>query len=215
MAKFKKPFYKKWWVWLIALVIIGSIAVGGGEDSSQPVNTSNGASEESDESKDTSKDKDSAKLSEEEFGKIKDGMTYEEVVEIIGSEGEVLSETGEKGTDLHTVMYTWEGEGSLGANANLTFQGGELVNKSQFGVGEGSDVKVTKEQFDKIENGMTYDEVVNIIGGEGNLLSESGEKGTDMHTVMYEYSGEGDLGANASFMFQGGELVNKSQMGLK
>jgi hypothetical protein len=30
--KVKKPFYKKWWVWLLAVIIIGNIANGGGED---------------------------------------------------------------------------------------------------------------------------------------------------------------------------------------
>jgi hypothetical protein len=32
---------------------------------------------------------------------------------------------------------------------------------------------------------------------------------------MYQYEGEGELGANASFTFQGGKLVNKAQFGLK
>ena len=30
--KVKKPFYKKWWVWLLAVIIIGSIASGGEEE---------------------------------------------------------------------------------------------------------------------------------------------------------------------------------------
>ena len=33
--KVKKPFYKKWWVWLLAVIIVGSIAAGGGEDSTE------------------------------------------------------------------------------------------------------------------------------------------------------------------------------------
>ncbi|CAG9621055.1 hypothetical protein [Sutcliffiella rhizosphaerae] len=30
--KIKKPFYKKWWVWLIAVIIVIGIAIGGTED---------------------------------------------------------------------------------------------------------------------------------------------------------------------------------------
>lgn len=30
--KAKKPFYKKWWVWLLAIIVVGAIASGGGED---------------------------------------------------------------------------------------------------------------------------------------------------------------------------------------
>jgi hypothetical protein len=29
--KKKKPFYKKWWVWLIAIIVVGAIATGGEE----------------------------------------------------------------------------------------------------------------------------------------------------------------------------------------
>ena len=61
-------------------------------------------------------------------------MSYEDVCAIIGSEGELLSEVGESGTEYHTVMYSWDGEGSLGANANCMFQGGVLVSKAQYGL---------------------------------------------------------------------------------
>lgn len=36
--KIKKPFYKKWWVWLVAIIVIFAIA-GGGEDSATEVST--------------------------------------------------------------------------------------------------------------------------------------------------------------------------------
>jgi hypothetical protein len=76
-------------------------------------------------------------ISKAEFDQIKSGMTYQQVVEIIGSEGEVLSESGTPGgtsLDIHTVMYMWEGESGLGANANMMFQGNKLQNKAQFGL---------------------------------------------------------------------------------
>lgn len=37
--KVKKPFYKKWWVWLLAVIIVGSIATGGEEESAAPAST--------------------------------------------------------------------------------------------------------------------------------------------------------------------------------
>lgn len=75
--------------------------------------------------------------------------------------------------------------------------------------------KVSKAEFDQIESGMTYEQVKEIIGGEGEVISESGKPGDQFHTVIYHYEGEGELGANASFTFQGGKLVNKAQFGLK
>lgn len=199
---------------LIVLIIIIAVA-SGGDDNQSTTDTNNG--ETTTKNKMTKSDDTPAKegvLTEEKFNKIKNGMTYDEVKSIIGSEGTVSSESGEKGSEYHTAIYEWETDGLFSA-ANFTFQGGKLINKSQMGVTESSDVTITLDEFNKINNGMTYEEVVKIIGGDGNLLSESGEKGTEYYTVMYEYSGEGDLGANANFTFQNDKLQNKSQFGLK
>ena len=74
-------------------------------------------------------------ISLEDFNAISTGMTYEEVVNIIGSEGEVLSEVDiGMGEEYKTTMYTWKGEGSLGANANVTMQGGKVTAKAQLGL---------------------------------------------------------------------------------
>lgn len=71
----------------------------------------------------------------DEFNAIKTGMTYEEVVHIIGTRGTLLSESNlNLGEEYVTRMYTWDGVGSLGANANVTFQNGKVVSKAQFGL---------------------------------------------------------------------------------
>jgi hypothetical protein len=75
-----------------------------------------------------------AKISKAEFDKIKVGMRYEEVKEIIGGECTLESESGKEGTDLYTVMYGCDGEGELGANVQLMFQGGKLDSKTQMGL---------------------------------------------------------------------------------
>lgn len=62
-------------------------------------------------------------------------MEYQEVFDIIGSRGEELatSDLG-FGDEYYTVIFTWEGEGTLGANANVTFQGGKVTSKAQAGL---------------------------------------------------------------------------------
>lgn len=78
--------------------------------------------------------------------------------------------------------------------------------------------KITKEAFEKLKSGMSYAEATEIIGFEGEVMSESGTpggKGLDIHTVMYQYTGKGSLGANANLMFQDDKLINKAQVGLK
>lgn len=70
-----------------------------------------------------------------EFNQIATGMTYDEVVQIIGSSGTLLSESGGNlGPEYYTALWMWEGEGIAGANANVMFQGGGVVSKAQFGL---------------------------------------------------------------------------------
>ena len=126
-GKEKKPIYKKWWFWLIIVVIIIAIVGGTQGGSGDNVQTSTSSN-----NFDTIDD---IKITLEEFNSIETGMTYEQVVEIIGGEGTVLSETDVTGdAQYKTTMYSWEGKGNLGANANITFQAGKVVSKAQFGL---------------------------------------------------------------------------------
>ena len=50
-------------------------------------------------------------------------------------QGELLSESDLGiGSEYVTTMWMWEGKGSIGANANVMFQDGKVVNKAQFGL---------------------------------------------------------------------------------
>lgn len=75
--------------------------------------------------------------------------------------------------------------------------------------GRGDSVVITFAQYEKIEVGMTFDEVIDILGGEGEALSEA------ENMVVYNYKGVGDTGANAVLAFQGGKLLTKAQSGLE
>jgi len=65
-----------------------------------------------------------------QFNELKEGMSYKEVVEIIGGEGRMFSVSSEPGK----TEYRWEGRGRPGANADITFQEDRLINKVQFGL---------------------------------------------------------------------------------
>lgn len=67
----------------------------------------------------------------EKFDQIERGMTYEAVVEIMGSEGELLSSL--ELMDMPTTIYYWYGEDGI-SNANVTFQNNSMVSKSQIGL---------------------------------------------------------------------------------
>lgn len=72
--------------------------------------------------------------------------------------------------------------------------------------------KVTLEKFNQIQTGMTYDEVVSIIGEEGTLSTESSYGNANMK-IYYWYSEDGITNATISFM--NGKVEAKSQIGLK
>ncbi|MBO8164712.1 MAG: hypothetical protein H0Z34_13505 [Brevibacillus sp.] len=155
MNEIKKPIWKKWWFWVVVIIVLAAIGNAGGDDQPAAVQSPSSESQpaaqqeataETQEAQPESKPAEQepapeAKepdnpptMSKAEFDAIQNGMTYEEVVQIVGGEGELLSETGTPGDPSHTVMYMWEGEGDIGANANAMFQGGKMISKSQIGL---------------------------------------------------------------------------------
>lgn len=111
---------------LAVFIVAGiSLAVGGGGKTSIAPTTAPGTTQSA---------KNKPEISKVEFDQLKSGMTYEEAIAIIGGPGEVISESGNKGEALHTIMYQCKGEKGLGANANIMFQGNKLQNKAQFGL---------------------------------------------------------------------------------
>lgn len=75
-----------------------------------------------------------SKITLEKFNQIQTGMTYQEVVGIIGEEGTVLSETDIMNDEQYkTTMYYWYGEDGI-SNANVTIQGGKVISKAQIGL---------------------------------------------------------------------------------
>lgn len=68
-----------------------------------------------------------------EFEQIDNGMTLPQVEDIVGGEGALASTAGSG--EFRAEVYTWDGSGSLGANALVTFQGGRVASKAQHGLG--------------------------------------------------------------------------------
>ncbi|WP_258166182.1 hypothetical protein [Paenibacillus sp. PCH8] len=74
--------------------------------------------------------------------------------------------------------------------------------------GKGDGVLITFAQYEKLEVGMLVEDVIEILGGEGEALSEA------ENMVVYNYKGTAGNGANAVIAFQGGKLLTKAQSGL-
>lgn len=79
-----------------------------------------------------------------------------------------------------------------------------------------SQATISLEEFEKIETGMSYTEVCDIIGGEGTLGSNVDiGMGEEYKTEIYQWTGDGSIGANANVTFQGDKVISKAQIGLK
>ncbi len=73
---------------------------------------------------------------------------------------------------------------------------------------------ITLEEFRRIKEGMSYDEVVKIIGGPGRVISGYGTPGGADYTIIYGWVGEEKIYGNATVIFQNGRVSDKRQTGL-
>ncbi|MGG2014729.1 DUF3862 domain-containing protein [Bacillus sp. S10(2024)] len=69
----------------------------------------------------------------EKYSKIKPDMTYEEVKNIIGSEGDKVVTDGTEGSANYKVTYAWKGTKPK-SMAQITFLNGKLRSKTQNGL---------------------------------------------------------------------------------
>jgi hypothetical protein len=77
---------------------------------------------------------------------------------------------------------------------------------------------VTFDEYQRIQNGMSYRQVVNIIGADGEEMSRNNIDGVpgvieSIDTVMYQWVNSN--GSNMNAMFQNDKLNQKAQFGLK
>jgi len=93
--------------------------------------------------------------------------------------------------------------GPLGSN---TTSDGRFVMPQSIGPGP----VATKAEFDRLQEGITYEQAVQIIGAPGEVQSSSDLAG--IKTVMYGWANAN--GSNMNAMFQNGALIQKAQFGL-
>lgn len=204
-AKNKKPFYTRWWFILIAIfIIIG--ALGGNKGSNESTTASKNESTPVTTAKDESSssvDSDT-KINYDNFLSIQMGMSYDQVKGILGDGNETSSSDI---SGIKTIMYTWKGKGI--DNISVTIQNDAVTNKAQVGLMD-MNAEITMDKYNQVQNGMTYEQVKEILG-EGQILSET--KIMDVTSIMYEYINKD--GSNANFTFDASGMSMKSQFNLK
>ena len=71
---------------------------------------------------------------------------------------------------------------------------------------------ITLEEFNQIQNGMTYTQVKEIVGCDGVVNSDTELMGSRM--TIYSWYGKDDI-SNANVTIQNDKLISKAQIGLK
>lgn len=190
--KVKKPFYKKWWVWLLAVVIIGGIASGGGEDAAEPA-----SSEPKEEAKKEAPKEEAPKAEEKK-----------EEAKVAGI-GEVM-QVGDVAFTASGTSTAANVGGEYGQKAQGTFLIVDVTVKN-----EGKEAITTDSSFFKLkandaeyEANATADIYVNEAGG-GFFLKEINpgieNKGKIVFDVPAEVASAKDLILNVQTGFFGTE----------
>lgn len=88
----------------------------------------------------------------------------------------------------------------------------EVVSNTQAASNMSEDVRITLEQYNQVQDGMTYDEVVALFGGKETSSSESEVAG--IKSQIMTWNGNGDFSV-VSIGFIDGQVSSKSQTGLE
>lgn len=137
------------------------------------------------------------------ISEVKPGMTYEEVRQILGNPGVVIA-----GTDQQNLVYRWShtGQSFMGR-----FEDGKLIRKNIYNAdasGETLDeetLQFDRELIDMIQPGMSFEEVLMIIGMDAQPLTSSSDG-----VQLYKWTD--DHGSSITARFENQVLKRKSGM---
>jgi hypothetical protein len=96
-------------------------------------------------------------------------------------------------------------------SSNRTVSGTPATGDSDNKTGDSKSTALTMEKYNQIKNGMTYKQVVEIIGSEGTETMSSGEG----KYKVTSYKWEGDNFQFITTVFMGDKLTSKVQANLK
>lgn len=205
----KKPFYKRIWFWILAIIVIFAIggAIGGGSGS----DTSSTS-----ESKSNSNDKTISQNTE--FRKKFDAIVVGDLMSH-GDGGTTLSDVekslGKPSTtstqDVQGVQvkdYIWD---KGGVSISVQFNDDKTVSKDITGFKFSRTPKFDLDAYNNLADGSSYDDVVSKYG-EPDGLNEmiiSGEKNVTATWIT------GTKGGTIALTFTNDSLTSKTQSGLK
>ena len=152
-------------------------------------------------------------ISLNQYTTIQLGWTQQQVTKLLGSPGDIVSQSGRPGSADETIRLRYSGVQSSNSLASFTFTGGSLDTKIQTGLDTGIH-PITLKQYTTIKIGWTEQQVTKLLGDPGNIISESGKPGSAIEITLVDYYGVQSSYSVAGFTFVDGSLDTKSQVGL-
>lgn len=109
-----------------------SVTATPADTNSAPPNTSQTASQSTETPPTTAKDqKNAVSISKAKYNQLKYGDTYEKTKSLLGGTGDIITESGIKGSKSYTVTYLIHVKSPSGAEVFLAFKDDKLVNKME------------------------------------------------------------------------------------
>ncbi|MEB3342264.1 hypothetical protein [Okeania sp.] len=130
------------------------------------------------------------RITEANYDNLKIGMTYQEVKQILGKEGQIYPEYNSPGLENFWVAYRWVNNDGTGITAIFNSENklikltAQNLNTTSLGANRKLTV-VTNRNVEEIKVGMSYDEVTKIIGNRGTKQSSSNNSLTNPNTTEY------------------------------
>ncbi|URZ02146.1 DUF3862 domain-containing protein [Clostridium felsineum] len=138
----------------------------------------------------------------DQFMKIKEGMNCNEVKAILGN-----NDGKDLGAHFPSQSYEWSNDTQN--SIWVDFYNDKILRKYHSFIDTTMNAKVTQDDFNKISVGMSYDEVVKILG-PGRLYSENYGKN---HGQTYAWINSD--GSTLSVVLQNNIVTGKSNKGLR
>ncbi len=147
-------------------------------------------------------------VTERAFRAIRPGMSYADVVAIIGKEGRQAAAIA--GGSTNSSTWLWE-EGPL-TSIGVTFLDNRAILTMQMGLRpETAQPPVTLAQFQRLQEGMTYEQAVEIMGSPGIYNGFTDLMGSVSESWIWRGRSPG---STASASFNRGRITLTMQMGL-
>ncbi|CAF4284704.1 unnamed protein product, partial [Adineta steineri] len=147
-----------------------------------------------------------------QYTAIQTDWTRDQVTKLVGSAGCNVSEAGTG--NIAVVIVQYKTAGTTFGIVSLGFVGGKIVSKTEVGFASTVTNKINLLQYNTIQIGWTQQQVTTLLGGSGTIVSQSGTQGSPYQITIVQYVGSQSSLTAVTFLFQGGILSSKAQIGL-